>query len=113
MAKVLLKRLSLCFHFHLPDSESQFCKFWLLTIFNLSWNNIKPTLMFWTCKPVLRCRLSKGAFSSEKPQGVGISEWGGNGGGGMEVGRSVYKQPGTRVDGILSQQGGFQVSKGE
>jgi hypothetical protein len=33
-------------------------------------------------------------------------EWGG-----MEVGRSVYEQPGTRVDGILSQQGGFQVSK--
>jgi hypothetical protein len=29
----------------------------------------------------------------------------------MEVGRSVYEQPGTRVDGILSQQGGFQVSK--
>jgi hypothetical protein len=35
-------------------------------------------------------------------------EWGG-----METGRSVYEQPGTRVDGILSQQGGFQVSKGE
>jgi hypothetical protein len=29
----------------------------------------------------------------------------------MEVGRSVYEQPRTRVDGILSQQGGFQVSK--
>ncbi len=37
--------------------------------------------MFWTCKPVLRCCLSKGAFGSGKPQGVGISEWGGNGGG--------------------------------
>ena len=31
---------------------------------------------------------------------------------GMEVGRSVYEQPGTEVDKILSQQGGFQVSKG-
>ncbi len=62
--------------------------------------------MFWTCKPVLRCRLSKGTFSSGKPQGVGILERGGNGEG-METGRSVYEQPGTKVDGILSQQGGF------
>jgi hypothetical protein len=31
---------------------------------------------------------------------------------GREIGRSVYKQPGNEVDGILSQQGGFQVSKG-
>jgi hypothetical protein len=33
---------------------------------------------------------------------------------GMEMGRSVYvyEQPGTKVDRILSQQGGFQVSKG-
>jgi hypothetical protein len=30
-----------------------------------------------------------------------------------EMGRSVYKQPGTKVDRILSQQGGFQVSKRE
>jgi hypothetical protein len=30
-----------------------------------------------------------------------------------EMGRSVYEQPGTKVDSILSQQGGFQVSKGE
>ncbi len=29
------------------------------------------------------------------------------------MGRSVYEQPGTKVDGILSQQGGFQVSKGK
>jgi hypothetical protein len=35
--------------------------------------------MFWTCKPVLRCRLSRGAFSLGKPQGVRISEWRGNG----------------------------------
>jgi hypothetical protein len=33
-------------------------------------------------------------------------EWGGNGEG-VERGRSVYKQPGTKVDGILSRQGGF------
>ncbi len=31
----------------------------------------------------------------------------------MEVGRSVYEQPGTKEDGILSQQGGFQVSEGK
>jgi hypothetical protein len=30
---------------------------------------------------------------------------------GREMGRSVYQQPGNEVDGILSQQGGFQVSK--
>jgi hypothetical protein len=27
--------------------------------------------------------------------------------------RSVYEQPGTKVDGILPQQGGFQVSRRE
>jgi hypothetical protein len=27
-----------------------------------------------------------------------------------EMGRSVYEQPGNKVDGILSRQGGFQVS---
>jgi hypothetical protein len=32
---------------------------------------------------------------------------------GMEMQRSVYEQPGTEVDRILSQQGGFQVSKGK
>jgi hypothetical protein len=31
---------------------------------------------------------------------------------GGEMGRSVYEQPGNEVDRILSQQGGFQVSKG-
>ncbi len=56
--------------------------------------------------------LVRRALSSGKHQGVGILEWGGNGEG-MEMGRSVYKQPGTKVDGILSQQGGFQVSKGK
>jgi hypothetical protein len=29
-----------------------------------------------------------------------------------EMGRSVYEQPGNEVDWILSQQGGFQISKG-
>ncbi len=57
--------------------------------------------LFWTCKPVLRCRLSRGALSSGKPQGVGISEWGG-----METWRSVYKQPGTRVDGSYHSKEG-------
>ncbi len=51
-------------------------------------------------------------FSSGKPQGVGILEWEYMGKG-METGRSVYEQPGTEVDRILSQQGGFQVSKGK
>jgi hypothetical protein len=37
-------------------------------------------------------------------------EWGGNKEG-LRKGRSVYKKPGTEVDKILSQQGGFQVSK--
>ncbi len=50
--------------------------------------------------------LVRRTFSSGKPQGVGILEWGGNGEG-METGRSVYEQPGTKVDGILSKQGGF------
>jgi hypothetical protein len=45
-------------------------------------------------------------FSSGKPQGVGNLEWGGNGEG-MERGRSVYEQPGSKVDGILSRKGGF------
>ncbi len=49
-------------------------------------------------------------FSSGKPQGVRILEWGVYREG-MEMGRSVYEQPGTEVDRILSQQGGFQVSK--
>jgi hypothetical protein len=43
--------------------------------------------------------------------GTGNLEWGGNGKG-LRKGRSVYEQPGTEVDIILSQQGGFQVSKG-
>jgi hypothetical protein len=31
---------------------------------------------------------------------------------GREMGRSVYEQPGNKVDRILSQEGGFQGSKG-
>ncbi len=49
-------------------------------------------------------------FSSGKPQGAGILERGvyGEGDGNGEI---SYEQPGTKVDRILSQQGGFQVSK--
>jgi hypothetical protein len=50
-------------------------------------------------------------FNSGNPRGLGF--WNGEGWGGDGMGRSVYEQPGTEVDGILSQQGGFQVSKGE
>ncbi len=32
---------------------------------------------------------------------------------GVRGGKSVYEQPGNEVDRILSQQGGFQVSKGK
>ncbi len=38
--------------------------------------------------------------------GTGNLEWGVNGEG-LRKGRSVYEQPETKVDGILSQQGGF------
>jgi hypothetical protein len=56
--------------------------------------------------------LVKCIFSSGKPQGSGF--WKGEYmRKGMEMGRSVYEQPGTKVDRILSQQGGFQVSKGK
>ncbi len=41
-------------------------------------------------------------FSQENPRGSGF--WNGEG---MEMGRSVCEQPGTKVDGILSRQGGF------
>jgi hypothetical protein len=45
------------------------------------------------------------------PRGLGF--WNeGYMGKGREMGRSVYEQPGNKVDRILSQQGGFQVSKG-
>ncbi len=46
-------------------------------------------------------------FSPGNPRGVGNLGWGGNGEG-MEMERSVYEQPGTKVDRILSRQGGFR-----
>jgi hypothetical protein len=56
--------------------------------------------------------LIKCIFGSGKPQGAGF--WNeGYMGEGREMGRSVYEQLGTEVDRILSQQGGFQVSKGK
>jgi hypothetical protein len=63
---------------------------------------------------VLRCRLSKGRINLGKPQGVGISEWETDGeqmgrDGDEEISlRATWDQGGR----ILSQQGGFQVSKG-
>ncbi len=51
-----------------------------------------------------------GAYlAQENPRGSGFGMgrgWGGDGKG-VEMERSVYKQPGTKVDGILSHQGGF------
>jgi hypothetical protein len=41
-------------------------------------------------------------FSQENRRGSGF--WNGEG---MGMGRSVYEQPGTKVDRILSRQGGF------
>jgi hypothetical protein len=46
--------------------------------------------------------LVRAHLAQENPRGSGF--WNGEG---MEMGRSVYQQPGTKVDGILSQQGGF------
>ncbi len=63
---------------------------------------VVPDLASRICDVVLVRRI----FSSGKPQGVRNLEWGGNGEG-MERGRSVYEQPGTKVDGILSRQGTF------
>ncbi len=65
--------------------------------------------LFWTWKPVLQCCLRRAHLAWENPRGSGF--WDGEGMGEMEVGRSVYEQPGSRVDWILSQQGGFQASK--
>ncbi len=47
----------------------------------------------------------------ENPGGSGFRNEGYMGKG-RETGRSVYEQPGNEADRILSQQGGFQVSKG-
>jgi hypothetical protein len=46
--------------------------------------------------------LVRRTLAQENPRGSGF--WNGEG---MGMGRSVYEQPGTKVDGILSQQGGF------
>ncbi len=51
-------------------------------------------------------------LGSGNPRGSGFRNEGYMSGGG-ETGRSVYEQPGYEVDWILSQQGGFQVSKGK
>ncbi len=67
----------------------------------------------------MQCLLSKGRIKLGKPQGVGVSEWETDGEqmgfrwGGMEMRRSVYEQPGTRVDGSHRSKEGFQVSKGD
>jgi hypothetical protein len=45
------------------------------------------------CKPDSRCRLSKAIFSSGKPQGVGILEWGGDGNGEISL-RATWGQGG-------------------
>ncbi len=63
---------------------------------------------------MLRCRLSKGRINVGKPQGVGISEWKTDG---EQMGRDGDKEISLRStwdqgERILSQQGGFQVSKG-
>jgi hypothetical protein len=69
-------------------------------------------LLCWSQKLELRCRLSKGRISLGKPQGVGVSEWETDGEqmerrwGGMEMKRSVYEQPGTRVDGSYRSKEG-------
>ncbi len=64
----------------------------------------------------MRCHPSKGgALTRENPKGSGFlnGEQMGNRLGGMEMGRSVYEQPGTRVDGSYRSKEGFQVSKGD
>jgi hypothetical protein len=63
--------------------------------------------------------LVKGALTWEKPQGVRVSEWETDGEqmgsrlGGMEMKRSVFRATWDQGGRILSQQGGFQVSKGD
>jgi hypothetical protein len=47
--------------------------------------------------------LARRTISLGKPQGVENLEWEGKGEG-MRRGRSVYEQPGTKVDGIASRQ---------
>jgi hypothetical protein len=49
--------------------------------------------MFWTCKPVLRCRLIKVHIWLGKPQGAWILEWGGDGNGEIRL-RATWDQGG-------------------
>ncbi len=64
-----------------------------------------------SCEPGSRCRPNECIFGSGKPRGVGILEWGvyeqGEGNGKISL-RATRERGGW----ILSQQGGFQVSKG-
>jgi hypothetical protein len=69
---------------------------------NKSYGVNVPDKRSWILEVVVVRRILAGYWEF----GVG-REWGR-----VEKGRSVYKQPGTGVDKILSQQGGFQVSKG-
>jgi hypothetical protein len=65
---------------------------------------------------VLLCRPSKGAkLTGENHKGPGFlnGKQMGNRWGEMEMGRSVYEQPGTRVDGSYRSKECFQVSKGD
>ncbi len=59
------------------------------------WSLLFRTMWSWDCDVVLVRRTT----DLGKPWGVGKLEWGGDGEG-MGRGRSVYEQPGTRVDGI-------------
>ncbi len=59
---------------------------------------------------LVMCIFSSGALENPRGSGFWKGEYMGKG---MEQGRSVYEQPGTKLDRILSQQGGFQVSKRE
>jgi hypothetical protein len=62
-------------------------------------------LLFWTWKPVLRCRPSKVHIQLGKPQGVGILEWGGNGEG-MEWGNQFTSNLGPRWTGSYHSKEG-------
>ncbi len=64
------------------------------------------------CEPDSQCRRNECIFGSGKLRGVGILEWGvyeqGEGNGMISL-RATWERGGR----ILSQQGGFQVSKGD
>jgi hypothetical protein len=90
------------------------------TSYYLFLNNFFVSFLFFRCNNlnvldlVSQIRdvvLVKCIFGSGRPRWLGF--WNeGYMGKGREMGRSVYEQPGNEVDRILSQQGGFQVSKG-